>query len=175
MADVISYHPLTNTPVRLRDSGDGTWAEVVAANVVFDPTAITDLLGDIYALLGDLQTQINLLSLGSAFDQTFDYGSAASVVAGIETVVLTKLIATTSHVILAIAVTGNVAAKFTLYVDGSPVMSVRTSESQRWTDHKFDPGAKLKALSGQTVEIKVTHDGSGPRDFEATLFGYGLV
>lgn len=76
-----------------------------------------------------------------------------------------------------ILVSGNAAAEWTLFDNGTEVLRGRTSPEERGKDLLEGRANALSFLTGHTVELKVEHTesdlilGSTNRNFQATLLG----
>lgn len=98
------------------------------------------------------------------------YGESVGVQPDVETEILAYVVPAGRTLKLnGFAGTGGAMARFRVLVNGFPRLAYRTSHADRNAVIQLPTDEVVAA--GSTVQISVTHFGSGPLGFEASLFG----
>lgn len=107
--------------------------------------------------------------------QVVHLGSVTLVPSGFEATVATYTVPSDGAFhFLGFVASGNVNAKYRLYVESTPLLSGMSSVAVPTINISF-PNAIISINAGDTIRLKVTHYASGIQaDFEGTIVGYTL-
>lgn len=111
--------------------------------------------------------------LPTGYDVVNYYAQVLAVASGIETVVISKVVAVQEFTIEEVEVGGTNFSQFTVEINGTVVALKRTNiASPLHLSFNFN---SYKLLTGDTIEVKCLHDRPSPGDFEGRLIGVELL
>lgn len=102
---------------------------------------------------------------------TNTYGTVTLVNPNVPTTLVTYTVPSGTFIITGFVAGGDINAKFTMTINGNPVLTSRSTVAQQTVEVSF-LGANPSVLSGQTILVQVLHQELGYQgNFEGTILG----